>query len=111
MKKSDVLLFVEDLSDENLAARLSFSTKITDCFGSGKCTWAVGNSDLGPIEYFREQDAGFVSTTEDEIYKTLIRMVENPGLISDYALKGYECGQRNHSVARLTRIFEQAVRN
>lgn len=111
MRKSDVLLFVEDLSSENLAARLSFSTKITDCFGSGKCTWAIGNSDLGPIEYFREQDAGLVSTSEEEIYETLIRMVENPGLISDYALKGYECGQRNHSVDRLTRIFEQAVRN
>lgn len=110
MQKSDVLLFVEDLSDENLAARLSFSTKITDCFGSGKCTWAVGNKDLGPVEYIREQDAGFVSTTEKEIYETLVRIVENPGLISEYAQKGFECGQKYHNVEDLTKIFEQAIR-
>ena len=110
MQKSDVLLFVEDLSDENLAARLSFSTKITDLFGSGKCTWAVGNKDLGPVEYIREQDAGFVSNTEEEIYATLLRMVKNPDLISEYAQKGFECGQKNHNVDDLTRIFEQIIR-
>ena len=111
MKKADVLLFVEDLSDENLAARLSFSTKITDCFGSGKCTWAVGNSDLGPVEYIEEQDAGFVSHTEDEIYDTLVSMVENPELISEYAQKGYACGQKHHNVDYLVGIFENAILN
>lgn len=110
-KKSDVLLFVEDLSDENLAARLSFSTKITDCFGSGRCTWAVGNSDLGPIEYFKEQDAGFVSTSEEEIYETLKKMIDNPELISVYAQKGYECGQKHHNVNDLVELFENAIRN
>ena len=111
MQKSDVLLFVEDLSDENLAARLSFSTKITDLFGSGKCTWAVGNKDLGPVEYIREQDAGFVSNTEEEIFDTLLRIVENPRLISEFAQKGYECGQNHHNVNDLVELFENAIRN
>lgn len=109
MSKSDVLLFVEDLSDENLAARLSFSTKITDCFGSGKCTWAIGNNDLGPIEYIKENDAGFVSTSEDGIYETLVRMVEQPELISGYARKGFDCGQKHHNVDNLVAIFENAI--
>lgn len=111
MKKSDVLLFVEDLSDENLAARLSFSTKITDLFGSGKCMWAIGNSDLGPIEYIKEQNAGFVSTSENEIYVTLARMVEKPELVSDYAQKGFDCGQKHHDVDNLTSIFESVIRS
>ena len=110
MKKSDVLLFVEDLSDENLAARLSFSTKITDLFGSGKCTWAIGNSDLGPIEYIKEQDAGFVSTSENEIYDTLTQIVEHPELISEYAQKGFDCGHKYHDVVNLTQIFENSFR-
>jgi hypothetical protein len=108
MSKSDVLLFVEDLSNENLAARLSFSTKVTDLFGSGKCMWAIGNSDLGPIEYIKEQDAGFVSTSEGEIYDTLVRMVENPELISEYAKKGYDCGVANHHVDDLIKKFENS---
>lgn len=109
MSKSDVLLFVEDLSEENLAARLSFSTKITDLFGSGKCTWAIGNRDLGPIEYIKEQHAGFVSTSEQEIYEMLTRMVEQPELISEYAQKGFDCGQKRHNVDDLIRVFEGAI--
>lgn len=108
MKKSDILLFVEDLSDENLAARLSFSTKITDLFGSGKCTWAIGNSDLGPIEYIKEQDAGFVSTNEQEIHDTLEKIVNSPWLISEYAQKGYNCGLKYHQLDDLIEIFERS---
>ena len=108
-KKSDILLFVEDLSNENLAARLSFSTKVTDYFGSGKCTWAIGNSDLGPIEYIKEQDAGLVSTTETEIYDTLVRVVENPSIISEYAQKGYQCGVKYHNADDLIHKFEDAI--
>lgn len=109
MKKSDVLLFVEDLSEENLIARLSFSTKITDCFGSGKCTWAVGNRDLGAVEYIKEMDAGFVTTSEEEVYETLKLMINKPEMISEYARKGYECGIKYHNVERLTDIFEEAI--
>lgn len=108
-RKSDVLLFVEDLSDENLAARLSFSTKITDYFGSGKCTWAIGNHDLGPIEYIKEQDAGFVSTSESEILETLIKIVKSPDLISEYAQKGYKCGIKYHNAEDLIHKFEDAI--
>lgn len=110
MKKSDVLLFVEDLSDENLAARLSFSTKITDLFGSGKCMWAIGNSDLGPIEYIKEQNAGFVSTSKKEIYDTLAQMVEYTELIPEYAQKGFVCGHKYHDAVNLTQIFENSFR-
>lgn len=109
MKQSDVLLFVEDLSKENLAARLSFSTKITDLFGSGKCTWAIGNGDLGPVEYIKEKDAGFVSTSVDEIYSTLTSIVEQPEMISRFARKGYECGQKYHNVDNLAEVFEDAI--
>lgn len=109
MKQSDVLLFVEDLSNENMAARLSFSTKITDLFGSGKCTWAIGNGDLGPVEYIKEKDAGFVSTSVEEIYSTLTSIVEQPEMISEFARKGYECGQKYHNVDNLVEVFEDAI--
>lgn len=110
MKHSDVLLFVEDLSNENLAARLSFSTKITDLFGSGKCTWAIGNKDLGPIEYIKEQNAGFISTSEKDIYETLTRIVEHPEFISEYAQKGFDYGQKYHNLDYLIGLFEKAIR-
>lgn len=96
-KNADVLLFAESLSDRDLTARLSFSTKLTDYFAAGKCIWAVGNSDLGPISYINSEDAGLVSTNIKEIRDTLEKMVSDKKLIIDYARKGYDCGRRNHN--------------
>ena len=95
-QEADVLLFVEDLSDKNLAARLSFSTKITDYLKAGKCILAIGNQDLAPIEYFREQQAGIVCNSKEEIYNALQEMVTDESVIPFYARAAYECGVKNH---------------
>lgn len=108
-RDADILLFAESLSDRNLTARLSFSTKLTDYFSSGKCIWAVGHQDLGPIDYIKEEDAGFVSSSDVAIKEVLDSIGKNPSLISEYARKGYQCGRRNHDSAdikdRLSRIL------
>ena len=36
-KDADILLFVESMSNRDLTARLSFSTKLTDYFSAGNC--------------------------------------------------------------------------
>ena len=42
-ENADVVVFVESLEKEHrLVARLSFSTKLTDYFASGKCIFALG---------------------------------------------------------------------
>lgn len=96
-KKADVLLFAESLSDRDLTARLSFSTKLTDYFAAGKCIWAVGNSDLGPIEYLRNEEAGLVSTDIDSIQSVISVMINNIDIIGEYAKKAYNCGVNNHN--------------
>lgn len=108
-RRSDILLFVEDLSDKNLVARLSLSTKVTDYFASGRCMWAIGNRDLGPIEYIKEQDAGLVSMTEQEVFDVLEKVVNDPSIIQEYARKGYECGIKNHSVEKLTEVLDHFI--
>lgn len=100
-KEADVLLFAESLSGNNLTARLSFSTKLTDYFSAGKCVWGIGNADLGPIDYIKTENAGFVSTSDNEILEVLNEMVNNPQLICDMAKLGYECGVRNHDKDRV----------
>ncbi len=107
--EADVLLFAESLSDRNLTARLSFSTKLTDYFSAGKCIWAVGHTDLGPIDYLRREDAGLLSVSIQEIFSTLQRMVEDRSLISDYAQKAYRCGVKNHSKEKILKTFYDAI--
>lgn len=100
-KEADVLLFAESLSDNDLTARLSFSTKLTDYFAAGKCVWAVGNKDLGPISYIQDENAGFVSTSDESIISVFESFAKNPSIIGEYARKSYDCGKRNHDGERI----------
>ncbi|MBQ2942341.1 MAG: hypothetical protein IJD97_08905 [Clostridia bacterium] len=95
---ADILLFAEAIEGENSkVARLSFSTKLTDYFRSGKCILAVGNKETAPIEYLLHEDAALVATNVEEIIGILKLLVNDNNIVSSYAIKAYECGKRNHN--------------
>ena len=97
-READILLFAEAVDGEAAKiSRLSFSTKLTDYFASGKCIFAVGNEDTAPMEYLKNEDAAIVAYNKDEVVKGLTELICNPDLINRYAKKAYECGIRNHS--------------
>lgn len=110
-KDADVLLYAEGLSNTNLTARLSFSTKMTDYLASGNCIWAVGNKDLAPIEYLKGEDAGIVSDDKTSIYDALNMMIEKPDILRLYAEKAQDCGRRNHSKDVIISTFKTAILN
>lgn len=95
-ENSDILVYIE--SFENRTARLSFSTKITDYLSSSRCILAIGPKDISSIEYFTQQDAALVCTNPLEIERIFNELKNNPHIIEQYAVKGYNCGIRNHSV-------------
>ena len=97
-KEADILLFVESLDKRyKNAARLSFSTKITDYLHNGKCIFAIGSKDIAPIEYLTENDAAIVSTEYEEINTVLTNLIKNPYKIKEYGEKAYHCGLKNHN--------------
>ena len=102
-EKSDVLVFAESLSPTDNVARLSFSTKITDYLGSGRCILAIGREDNASIEYFKSENAALICSDESEIYLVLNELVARVSKIEEYASRARECGMRNHS--------RQAVQN
>ena len=108
-RQADVLLFLESLSNKDLTARLSFSTKLTDYFAAGKCIWAVGNSDLGPMSYIQTEDAGFVSSDRDGIERVLDTMMTDVDIISLYSKKSFECGQKNHSYQKVVECLKNII--
>lgn len=108
-QKADVLLFVESLTKQDMSARLSFSTKITDYLSAGKCIWAVGNKDLAPIDYFKEEDSAVVSCTETEIINQLFSIVDNNNIILTYAQKAFRCGVDNHNRDVIFQRFSDAI--
>lgn len=107
-KEADVLLFAEGLSNTDLTAKLSFSTKITDYLASGNCIWAVGNKDLAPIEYLKEENAG-VSTDKVTIISALQKIVERLSILISYAKKALLCGKNNHNKEIVSRRVNAAL--
>lgn len=108
--KSDVQVFVESINGKNMnVARLSFSTKIIDYIGSGKCILAVGPKDVAPMEYFRNEDAALVASSGKEVMDCLLKLI-NKQTIQEYAKKAVVCGQRNHNKNLMdSKIFDTLI--
>ena len=108
---ADVVVFVESLEDKHrYAARLSFSTKLTDYFKRGKCIFAIGDETIAPIEYLTENDAAIISTKYEDIENQLRRLVEHPELLDVYGRKAFECGKRNHNEDLIRERFVSTVK-
>ena len=104
-KSCDVLVFAESFEKkEKRKTWLSFSTKITDYFKSGKLIWAVGPRDVSSIEYLEENDCAFVAGDLPSISQTLEKIVSNR---SDHAKKI----ENMKSVARRFHSREKILEN
>ena len=94
---SDIALHVESFDLKNrLAVRMSFSTKITDCLGSGCAVMAICDKKQGGFRYLQDMDAAICVSDKTEIFNALMRIVENPSLILDYAQKAINLCRINH---------------
>ena len=103
---ADIVVFVESLEKEHrYAARLSFSTKLTDYFSSGKCIFAIGDESIAPIVYLQENDAAVVATSYDEIEARLRELCDNPSIVTDMGRKAFDCGKRNHEINQVKSTF------
>ncbi|MDO4469087.1 MAG: hypothetical protein Q4C84_04515 [Bacillota bacterium] len=111
-QEADILVFVESLEKKyRNTARLSFSTKITDYLSSGKCIFAIGSSEIAPIDYFRRYDSAVTAASEKEVLQKLQMLVENPKMITEYGKKGFECGKEHHEKDKMQKVFCNAVCN
>lgn len=109
-RAADVLVFVESLEKKyKNAARLSFSTKITDYLKNGKCIFAIGDKGIAPIDYFDRYDSAVTAATYDEIGEKLKWLADNPEQISVYSRKAFECGKEHHDKEKMNKILTDAI--
>ena len=94
-----------------LMTRLSFSTKIIDCFQSGCAILAIAWKEHTGIKCLQRNDAAFCVTSVNDIEEAVTRIVENPELIKEYAMKAYECEKRNHRIEDVQKtLYDSLVR-
>lgn len=109
-KKADVLLFLEDIDGPDAhTARLSFSTKITDYLSSGKCIFAAGCLETAPMQYFINNDAAIVASTDKEIEEGLLKISSDTDLLTDYAERARALGIKNHSKEVVLKVFDETI--
>ncbi len=109
-KQADILLFLEAIDGKYAkAARLSFSTKLTDYLSAGKCIFAVGNKDTAPIQYFSKQEAAIIATESGDIYNCLNRLSEDDKLLLSLANSAAECARKNHNPEKIRNLFNQTI--
>jgi hypothetical protein len=105
-KDADVVVFAEALvGKESNAAKLSFSTKITDYLSNGKCVLAIGKEEIAPIDYFKRNDSALIAYTETDVELRVREIVGNPQLTEQYGKKAYDCAVRNHDMDMMNKRF------
>ncbi len=106
LKEYDLVLFVESFVKKyRNTAYLSFSTKVVDYLASSRAIVAVGPADSAPIVYLEENDAAIIVSEITKLEEKLRFITNNPDIVSEYALKGFQIGEKNHDIARLNDLL------
>lgn len=109
-QNADVVIFAEALEGkDSSAARLSFSTKITDYLSNSKCILAIGKEDIAPMDYFIKNDSAITATDEAQLEEKLRYILENPDVIEEYGKKAFDCAKRNHDKELMDQRFIETV--
>ena len=107
-KNADILLFLEDIDGKYaLAARLSFSTKLTDYLSAGKCILALGNKDTAPMQYFKENDCA-LTADNPELICSVLQSIDS-AILKQYAQNAVKCGKENHNQEKICCIFDKVI--
>ena len=105
-QEADVVIFAESLEGKEAnAAKLSFSTKITDYISNGKCVLAIGKDYIAPIDYFQRNDSALIAHNIEEIKARVEEIVENPMITDVYGEKAFICAVRNHEKNMMNERF------
>ena len=108
---ADILVHVESFRlQERLLVHQSFSTKIVDHYLRGRCTFAVGAPDVASIDWLQKEDSAVVATTRDAIEPQLRKLLADDAMLTEYAVKGYACGRRNHDIRMIQTMLRDHFR-
>lgn len=103
---ADMLIHVEAMDLKNkLLVRQSFSTKIVDYFKSARPILAVGPKDVASIDHLIRNDCAIVADNKQELIEKLTECINNNNMLTEIAVKGYECGKKYHNQEQISRMI------
>lgn len=106
-QEADVLIHVEAFDSKNkFLTRHSFSTKIVDYLKMARPILVVGPREIAPIEYFINNDIGFVITNQEEIINKVGYFIKNfDEIATEQSKKNYIFGKENHGIEKMQNLI------
>ena len=109
-READIVVFVESLDKKHkYDARLSFSTKLTDYFASGKCIFAIGDKAIAPIQYLEEYECAITCSNYSLVEQKLRNLINSPKKIIEYGQKAFDTGKMNHEEKKVKETFVRTL--
>lgn len=114
MRKSDVLVHAENFSEfYKWDLKHAFSTKISDCLGSGSCLFVYAPNNMAFTKYLLENKAAFVVTDKNNLEESLKNILEDnelrQSIINNSLLAAHNHHDANTNAERFREIvFEVA---
>ena len=57
------------------------------------------------MDYLKKNDAAIVVNQESNIENAIMKIIENPSIITKYGNKSWECGCRNHDIKKIQNML------
>ncbi len=112
ISKSNILLFMEDFSKENIQkTKLSVSTKLPEYMISGRPIFAIGPKEVGSMRYATEYACVCNSLDSDEIDQKLAKLILDMNYRQNLARIAFDLAVKNHSTKRNREEFMLLVEN
>lgn len=97
-KEADILVHVESMDLKNrLLVRQSFSTKIVDYLKRGRAILAFGPMSVASIKHLNDNNCAIIATSEKSVIERMKEIVDDPAILSQYAMLAYDCGKKHHN--------------
>lgn len=112
MQSSSLLIHVEGFSEFFVQdSKYAFSTKIADSLACGTCLFVLAPKELTVSQYLDSTGAACVVNTMEQAESELDRLLKEPELRNRYAKRARVIAQKNHSLAKNRKVFQNVLLN
>jgi glycosyltransferase involved in cell wall biosynthesis len=112
IKESDLLLYVESLSDfTKWDLRNAFSTKIADSLSCGTCLIAYGPEEIASIRYLKENGAAYVISDKRKLLPGLKEIINDKKLRKKIVKNAHNLARKRHDADNNSKRFESIIRS
>lgn len=110
IEASDILIHTESFDPAYVdKLKYAFSTKIAQCFCSGRCLFSYAPKETASTQYLLSTASAVVATNPDEMKSCLNRIISEKEIRAEYAQRAKGLAAQNHDMTTVSRKIKDQV--